>query len=237
MFPTFYMPAQASSIDPSLIQVLLHLEDSFFSTFWLTTDSSIYNDQIYISAEANVTSGQSKFGSKSWTQTQLYSSLRPKTYNAERFRIDNRDWCMEAWVRQPASDFGAGLLFCVGHPDLYERFITNFTSGSTFQVIQYSGGSPSWTISGTFTPDVWNHFAIVRHDTVVKLYINGVLKSQSAPGAYLCPTTSPQLEVVGNIGNAYDALAGYVDEVRVVMGDPVYRAEFDPPTAPFPDPV
>lgn len=235
MFPTFFLPAPSAALDPSMILLLLHFEETWTDgTSTYVVDSSSYAVDVYI-VNGTLTTAQQKFGSKSWVASGDYANVRPKEYLDGQYRVDNRDWCMEGWFRHPSGDFGNGMFFTIGHPSFVDRMICSFESGNNVYVRQWQASSPAWVLAGTFPVDTWFHFAVVRHSGKVKMYINGVLQQETAADAFVCAQASPQLEIVGNIGNIGDGPDGYIDEVRVVMGDAVYYDEFTPPTAAFPD--
>lgn len=235
MFPTFFLSPPAGGVDPELVRLLLHLEDSWTDgPFTYTTDSSQYGATVYLTNAS--LPAFSKFGTKSWQAGGGYATITMPDYAAGEYRINNRDWCMEGWFYHGSGEFGDGLFFCVGHPDLETRFICNFGASNNVYVRSYQAWALDWQIAGTFPVNAWFHFAVVRHNGKVKMYIDGVLQGESAQDAYVCAQTAPQLEIVGSVGNQFDYPGGYIDEVRIVMGDAVYYDEFDPPTVPFPDP-
>ena len=84
----------------------------------------------------------------------------------------------------------------------------------------------------TITTNVWYHFALVRNNGVITLYVNGTASGSTW-------TTSASF---GNapvkIGARYDnanSVLGYLSNFRVIKGTAVYTADFDDnlPTAPF----
>lgn len=232
MFPTFYIPSAAAGLDPDMVKVVLHLESIYSDGGFDYTPNNGSGGLVY-SASGSIVGG-GKFGD-CWAVGAVYANIRPKDYLDGSYRLDDKDWCMEGWFNHPTSEFGNGLFFTVGHPDFEKRFICDFIGSSQVRVTQFQSYAPLWTITTTFPVDTWFHFAVVRHNGKVKLYIDGVLAGESAQDAFVADYAAPQLEVISNIGNIYDAPDGYVDEVRIVMGDAVYYDEFTPPTAPFPD--
>lgn len=232
MFPTFFLSPPAGGVDPEMVKVVLHLESIYYEDFTYYTPNNGSGGLVYAVAGSIV--GGGKFGD-CWTIGGVYANIRPVEYVDGRYRIDDKDWCMEGWFNHPAAEFGYGLFFTIGHPDFEKRFICDFIGSSQVRVAQYQSYSILWSITATFPADTWFHFAVVRHNGKVKMYIDGVLQGESAQDAFVADYTNPQFEILGNIGNIYDAPGGYVDEVRIVMGDAVYYDEFDPPTEPFPD--
>jgi hypothetical protein len=223
-----------SGIPRSATQFLLHLDGTEGST--TITDSSVWK-RTWQTANGSLTTAVKKFGTASWRVTGLYGGISmaaPYTSN-EAFRLNNGDWCMECWFNHPVGDFGNGSLLSVGYPSITDRFEVMFTGGNNLVVRSYVGGTLMWSLPTTFTENVWQHVAVVRHNGDVKLYIDGNLRGTRV-AAELLTTTEPYFNISGNLGGAYEYVEGYVDEARFTKGYPRYTADFTPPVAAFPDP-
>ena len=82
--------------------------------------------------------------------------------------------------------------------------------------------------SSTIAEDTWYHFAFVKQGSSTKLYIDGVLNSNTTNSD---PIAASVLEV-GAYYNYKDRFTGYIDEIRV--SDSVrYTANFTPSTSAF----
>ncbi len=77
---------------------------------------------------------------------------------------------------------------------------------------------------------VWNHIALTRDGTTLRLFINGVLAGSST--ASLGSDQSQPLRVGGDTGGGRNGLEGYISNFRLVKGTAVYTSAFTPPTAP-----
>jgi hypothetical protein len=74
----------------------------------------------------------------------------------------------------------------------------------------------------------WQHVALVRNDTTLTLYVNGVSVGTS---------TSNSTNYVGNLTICYESVNqvyyGFISNFRIVKGTAVYTSAFTPPTAPL----
>lgn len=114
------------------------------------------------------------------------------------------------------------------------------TSGNRLQFYAVSGGTQvanyvmtsAW--SGLAT-GVWNHIALVRHGSTIKMYINGVAQvlTETTPIGTL-PTFSSTVLTIGNysLGGSY-YVNGYLDEYRVSKGIARWLTDFTPPVSSY----
>lgn len=140
------------------------------------------------------------------------------------------DFTLEMWVYPTAGtskmiydarpSSAAGL-----YPTLYingSNAITYFTNGSD----RITGASP--------VLNTWQHVAVVRASGVTKLYINGTQSGSSYTDAntYINGAARPIIGADG--GNvASQNYAGYISNLRVVVGVAIYTSNFTPPTTPL----
>lgn len=79
-------------------------------------------------------------------------------------------------------------------------------------------------------PGVWFHVAVTRSSSVLRVFIDGVIKYTSTNG-----TSHPQSSsTIGTSGHApsTEGWKGYISNFRVVKGTAVYTGNFTPPTTP-----
>ena len=84
---------------------------------------------------------------------------------------------------------------------------------------------------GPVITNAWNHIAVTRLSGVVRLFLNGALKSEATntdtfPGA-------PNRPYIGTNDAASSYYTGYINNLRVVVGTAVYTQTFDPPRLPL----
>jgi hypothetical protein len=96
-----------------------------------------------------------------------------------------------------------------------------YASGSL--ILASSSASPS--------ANVWNHFALVRSGSTLKIYHNGVSVGSTTNSATL--SIGSNVTVGSNGTGGIGSILGYISNVRVVKGTAVYTANFTPPTTPL----
>ena len=95
----------------------------------------------------------------------------------------------------------------------------------------YSGGANS-AVAYAFAINTWYHVAIVRKDTTVTLYVDGV--SQGTFTNFDMNNDGGKLNLgTGINGSSSNAYTGYLDEVRIVKGTAMFTANFAVPTAEY----
>jgi hypothetical protein len=91
----------------------------------------------------------------------------------------------------------------------------------------------------TYNPTGWNHICIIRgyngNINTMAILVNGNLLGTENQSEEV-----PNISGVLTVGKGYDGFAqlyldGWIDELRVVIGDARWITEFSPPTRPYPD--
>ncbi|MBE7384363.1 MAG: hypothetical protein F6J95_023490 [Leptolyngbya sp. SIO1E4] len=212
------------------VVLLLHMDGPNGSTTF--TDSSLSNHPITINNDAVISTAQSKFGGSS-------------------LEVDGGD----DWISAPASpdwDFGTGdvTFECWLRPDDPSdagTFLSQWRSSSLgwelrisidstgiFDVIfAYRGSGTNITSNDLIAVNTWNHVAGVRQGNTIKLFVNGMLQTETATytGTLGEPDRVLRIGSRTATANEYD---GFIDEVRITKRA-LYTGNFTPPTAPFPD--
>ena len=85
------------------------------------------------------------------------------------------------------------------------------------------------TTANQFTFNAWNHLAIVRSGTSVKVYLNGVSQVTITRGDSLAGGVG----YIGSYNNVSGYLQGYISNFRSVNGTALYSTNFIPPTSPL----
>jgi hypothetical protein len=161
------------------------------------------------------------------------------------FDFGTGDFTLEAWIYP----INAGRTF---DATKYGTIISQFVAGSITNswgwaigisaggVLDYmsfeTGGTNRLTVSGlSYSINTWHHVACVRNNGTISFYINGVSVGSVSYGSAISYNAS----AVVNIGRSAYAgvyenwLKGYISNVRVVKGIPVYTSNFTPPTSPL----
>ena len=95
----------------------------------------------------------------------------------------------------------------------------------------YGNSTPHQTAGGQFEANVWNHFAMARSGTSLKIFMNGKTIYTDASDTRDYSGTSTLY--IGAAGNETNPFNGYISDARFVKGSAVYTADFTPPTEPL----
>ena len=147
-----------------------------------------------------------------------------KNTSGTAFTFGTGDFTIEYWTY--TSSFGSGFICHCGSATTAAGFACGFNTGSIY-------GTTSTTAYNTgVTPpfNQWIHIVWVRSGTTLKCYLNG-------SSIYTTTVSTNFTETgftIGAYGSGTNAMpAGYLSDVRTVIGTAVYTANFTPPTAPL----
>ena len=149
--------------------------------------------------------------------------------NSTDFDFDG-DFTIELWMYREADSSGTYQAVIGGNgtsDNGWNIYITNSnnTLGFYFSSFLLSGG--------VVADNQWNHIAVTRSGTSLKMFLNGSV-ADSATNS----TTFTDNSAGGGIRIGYDFGAngyfkGYIRDVRIVKGTAVYTSAFTSPTAPL----
>lgn len=161
-----------------------------------------------------------------------YLSLADNT----AFNFGTNDATVEFWFNSPGtSNNYPGIISSVNYYPGGSASIRFDNTGYKNKVFMYidTGGNPVIASTSTIAYNTWNHIAIVRQGTSLKLYLNGSLDTTVTISASL----GWYLSAGGmRIGRGFDVdgadayFPGYVSNLRLVKGTAVYTSNFTPPT-------
>ena len=219
------------SADPYFanVSLLLHMDGSNGSTTF--TDSS--NNALTVTANGNaqISTGQSRFGGASGSFDGTNSWLAcPSSY---RLSFGTDDFTIELFVYFNAlGQAGIYETPAVGasgsRNDGFVLYMTSANKLDLFSVSSNRGASAT-----TFTTATWYHIALVRLAGVASYFIDGVKDATTFTFSTNCTDSTP---VIGRfVDTSSSMFNGYMDEVRVTKGVARYTANFTPPPAPFPN--
>jgi hypothetical protein len=151
----------------------------------------------------------------------------------------NTDWTIEAWIYPNTltglsyTDAGQKFPTMVGNASATttNNFWSFGPSDNGLCKFYYYNGTPVHTAVTTAAIVVgqWNHVAMIRNSSGIKIFVNGVGTSYIAvSGTPQSGSTYPL--IVGQINNT--AINGYVSGLRIVRGSNVWTNDFTPPTSP-----
>lgn len=237
---SYAVNGQAASLglsDPSFssVAVLLHLDGANGSTSF--TDKSANMLAVTGYGNAQISTAQSKFGGASLLLDGSGDYL--SVANSSVFNFGSGDFTIETWAR--FSDLSGVKMLAAQRATSTSNYswIFYWTATTTSLAIGYTlNGSSSAAIARTFSPtlDTWNHFAVVRESSSVRLYANGLQLGTSATlSSSIYSSTAPVLIGAASSSSPANFMSGYIDDVRITKGVARYVGNFTVPTQPFPD--
>jgi hypothetical protein len=208
----------------SAVALLLHA-DGTGSTF---VDSSASPKTITAVGNATQTAAQSKFGGKSaaFDGAGDYLSVPSITLSG--------DFVFECWLQWNGA-IGRDYSWITGGPNgTSSQFFLLTKQNRTGLRFGLTGVAESGTGSFNWVPGTWYHVALVRSNSAIRFYVNGVNITDGSPTA--SNTFTGEMRFGADGSGLYDSNF-YLDDVRLTVGnDRGYSGStITVPTAAFPD--
>jgi hypothetical protein len=140
--------------------------------------------------------------------------------------IGTGDFTIDAWVYLLSAPSVNGWIYGNRSGSATSGYL--FISSSLVPVYGADAGSIDLTSSTAVKVATWNHIAVSRSGSTIRLFLNGILvASATNTNNYSYAGTQP----VGyaSSGTAY-TLNGYISDLRVVLGTALYKSSFIPPS-------
>ena len=140
--------------------------------------------------------------------------------------IGTGDFTIDAWVYLLSAPSINGWIYGNRSGSATSGYL--FISSSLVPVYGADAGSIDLTSSTAVKLATWNHIAVSRSGSTIRLFLNGILvASATNTNNYSYAGTQP----VGysSSGSAY-TLNGYISDLRVVLGTALYKSSFIPPS-------
>lgn len=222
--------SEGGAVDPNFANVSLLLPMNGTNGSTTFTDSSSNALAVTANGNAQISTGESKFGGASCLLDGSGDYL--SVGSSSLF------------------NFGSGALFTV---ELFIRPTTTSSGGfisqriggvyAPFEIVKYGSNRLQWLISNAsvstwqslgissnvLTINTWHHIALVGDGTNLKLYCNGTQVLSTSQPSW---TSANRPLYIGAGGD--NAMTGYIDDLRITKGVARYTANFTPPAAPFP---
>jgi hypothetical protein len=205
--------------------LLIHADGTNNQNNHAFLDSS--NNNFTITRNGNATQGTfSPFSQTGWS---IYSDGTGDGVTAaanSAFAFGTGDFTVEFWAFIPTWTSDAQLIGChvttVGYDWLIQQFSTGQFRWLDSSLILQSGSVP--------TTNQWNHYAVTRSGTTLRIFLNG---TQVASG-----TSNANIGTTRGLGILCDAngatsQVGYASNVRIVKGTALYTSNFTPSTTPL----
>ena len=167
-----------------------------------------------------ISTTQSVFGGSS---LYLNGSSSIQTPDDPSIEFGNKDFTYEMFLYLDGTQDGRFVL----QKDISHYFFLSWTSRIlAFSLYGYNLASLNPIPLNTTT-----HVAVIRKNTALRMYINGVLNSTIRVPTNFTVTDSSNALVLGNLGGG-SPMKGYIDEFRVCRGA-AYLGDFTPPISPY----
>ncbi len=214
-------------------KILLHMDGSNGGTTFTDVNAG-GSAHTWSPVNATTSTANKEFG----TAALLTAGGYITTPDSSDFTLGSGDWTFDFWMNCNGTTGSVGL---AGQADAVGNlasipFIINRSAG--IGVIQVQVATPSsqssfqstTSFSGTST---WNHFALIRNGTALRLYVNGTLEaSGSISGALNDSSSNFSIGRIG-AGAGFGASSVLFDEVRLSVGIARWTANFTPPIAQY----
>jgi len=136
------------------------------------------------------------------------------------------DFTIEGWI-YPTAGSAYQTIFDFRSAGIEKAIFLGINTSN--QVYLYVNGVITITTAATVSLSAWTHVALVRSNTLTKIYLNGTQSGSSWADITDYGTTKP-LRIGADWSAAY-GFTGYIDDVKVSKGVARYTATFPVPTA------
>lgn len=155
----------------------------------------------------------------------------------EAFTLAGRDFTIEAWVYADLASASAEQAI-VSHWKTGVATACSFylaTTSTTGIKFTYGFGASSSTIqtaTNVLRSNAWNHVAVSRSASNIRVFVNGKLANSTVQAVTLNNCPDPlYIGTKTSTENFY--MKGHLSDVRIVNGSALYTAAFSPPSAPL----
>jgi hypothetical protein len=187
-------------------------------------DTDVTGKSITIAGNTTISNTQSKFGGYSgyFDGTGDYLTLPA----SDDWNFGTGDFTIEFWVYQVARSAGGGTAIIDTRPTSTNGFYPYVGIQGTNKFGFYVNGSYTVSSSSTVELNTWYHVAVCKKNSVINLYVNGVLEASAADTNTYSYSNFWIGNNSGNGGTLY-ALNGYIDELRISKGKALYSGSGD----------
>lgn len=145
------------------------------------------------------------------------------------------DFTIEAWFYATAVPNATNTIVAKSSTGVYASWTLYVTSTNTVTFYSSSTGT-TWDIAsavslGSVSLNTWNHVAVSRQGTALRLFLNGALSQTITTSATLYSNTNAV--GIGGRSSATELYTGYISDVRFIKGTALYTSNFLPPQTPL----
>jgi hypothetical protein len=192
------------------------------------TDSSSNAFVPTVFGNAITSTAQSKFGGSSMYFDGSGDVIR--YVDDKKFRFASSDFTLEFWI-YPTTTSGSRVWVTTAEPSDGQGLYVGANNAS----LQLAVGNGSFFINNSFssfTANTWMHVAVTKQENIYRVFKDGVLVFSTVNTTVLSNTNNA-IYIGGRLNpRAFNNYAqGYMQDVRLVMGQALYTSNFSVPTA------
>jgi hypothetical protein len=150
--------------------------------------------------------------------------------NNQNLTLGSGDFTIELWFYQTATTF-FGTIFSTTFTWTTSSQLRISTGNNNNTLRVASGSSDLFDSNTTFNNNVWNHIALTRSGTTLRLFLNGTQVGSATNSTNFVTDTFMIGQTSASGTNYY--FQGYMDDFRITKGYARYTANFTPPTSAF----
>lgn len=205
--------------------LLFHANGTNGSTTF--TDSSAAAHVITGNGNAQITTGQSKFGGASLSLDGTDDWVRLD--GSADFAFGTGDFTVDMWCRLTA--LGSQRVLYDSRPAATNGLYPTILVNASNKVIFHTNSADRITGTTSVSANTWFHVVLARQSGATKLFLNGVQEGTDYTDAnnYLNGAQRPTIGTNGHTVTS-DEVIGQIDEVEVSKGAARYFAAFTSPT-------
>jgi len=232
--------AQGNYFDPYYYNTVLLLKgDSQISSTTTTTtivDSSLYNATLTNTGTTVVSLGTYPNANKIFANAMLFNGSSSVVNSivtpiSSLYTFGTNDITIEFWM-YPTANFTdqMKIISQVDAAGTGVYWMVFYYSGS---LQFYSGGTLcSFTCGAGDYVNKWTHVAVIRQSNVFKIYVNGIVGSNSTTNTLSLGNSTQPIRVGHAVYTGLSYFTGYLDDVRVTNGVARYTGNFNVPVGP-----
>jgi hypothetical protein len=219
-----------AGVDSTAVKLLIHGNEGSGQSF---TDSSLSNIPIVAVGDVTHSTTQYKFsgGSIYFDGSGDYLDVGNSNaaYTDVFYDVNGLDFTYDFWVYRTGSGRRGLISSYPPTGGSYDDIELEFTSANKIMCGFRSSPSVfhSVTTTSVLSADTWYHVALIRHNGLLKIYVNGTLEHTNST------VWTGDIENRGGalLVGTYAAMdhQGYMDEIRITIGSALWTQNFTPP--------
>jgi hypothetical protein len=208
--------------------LLLNMTDA------VVTDSTMQGNVITSTNARTVTTTFKKYNS-SLMYLDGASGTALSVPASTALNLSSGDFTIEGWIYHTSTPSGVVIEKDGAYAVAFPQYEISFGAGKLYFVAgqgnQANTAATTYISTNAVAALTWNHFAVIRSGTTIKIFLNGNLELSTAQGQPMVDGGRPLLFGV-TTGNPYTYNSFYLDDFRITKGLARYITAFTPPTTP-----